>query len=1403
MMIHTAAECADVSKMALSGKRITSADGLSGNTVYDIVQDGDGFVWMGAAYGLCRYDGYSFVNYYSLSNDPARKIEATTGNLYPDQEQGLLWIHTSTFTFACYDLKTGRFADYTGRGDENRPFHRFMRSGNDMWMYDTHSGIRRVSRCDGKFVCTDYNVENKRLPSNYVTRMVEDGRHGIWALTSKGLVRIDSTGRAVTVAAGRSYIMGNEYRGNVVCLSEGNTVEMFSPDGRLLRKTVIPQDLGNVRVIRSNFVWQDRWMIFSGDTYCIDLKTWKATKPAEYQVSNGLLLDAADGYFFESNGTGKLWIFGPDGQMKELSLLPEAGGTAERRRKYTIRRGKDGLFYIASYGNGLFIYDPAGGAIRHFSASDPQAVIDSDYLTCLFIDRQGNLWVAQDAAGVALISVSQQSLADFILPAPEHRGDWANWVRMVAHGTDGNIILSTKDNKMHTLDPKAGRITQTVATKACAFAYMTDRDGHTWIATRGDGLYVDGRRYSKYDRGKHIPSSDFYDIKMGARGRVWLASYENGLIMTRYENGGRLKFSKFLDRNINESRLHQLELDPEGRLWIASSNGLYVVDTKLKDITDDDFKCFNTANGMFPFDEMRCLRFIKGHLWAGGKGSGAVKYKVGTDLRMTERTVITAKEGLADNTICSIIDDSYGNIWVATESGLSRIYDSDMKVKTYMTGSSPEQNCYSEGCALKLDDGRIAFGTRYGLTVIRPKRSYDGESKAPSPVCITDMRINGISVCDSNRLERTVNNMERISLKHNENTISLSFSNFEYTGIESALYQYYLEGSDKDWRPMTSVNHVEYGNLDPGTYTFHLRALSNDRWSGEKTLTVIVHQPWYNTWWAWLMYLVAAAALGLYIYNNARERLRLHQQMKLEKQLTEFRLGFFTNITHEFRTPLAIILGAIDKLGESGTPSKAALQTARRGTRRLLRLVNMLMEFRKVNTGNMRLRVERGDIITFLHDIYQDFWSMARQKEVKTTFLPFDRHYEVAFDRQMVETMVYNLLSNAVKYTPQRGCIAMNVKLDGTQIRIIVEDNGPGIGDDRLGSLFKPFMQGNVSQGGMGIGLYTAHRMATLHKGELTYRRATPEGGSVFTLSLPACDDVYTPDDYLKARAIDMQEKEAAAEATEAARDGSDEIIRELLPEALNDIAIAIIEDDADMMEQISGEIGRFFRINRHPTGRDGLERVKEDMPALVICDVMLPDIGGYEIVKQLKADAATAHIPVIMLTALDDDSHRLRCYEAGADDYMVKPCNFRLLVTRAVQLIRKSQRPQKPRNTETATRAPRIITSVADKNFMEKMNLIISQRISDPNLTIDQIAAALNMGRTKFFAKTKELTGVSPNKYLQNERMRIAADLLAEGELTVAEISYKVGILDASYFNKCFKARYGVVPSRYGRENE
>ena len=374
---------------------------------------------------------------------------------------------------------------------------------------------------------------------------------------------------------------------------------------------------------------------------------------------------------------------------------------------------------------------------------------------------------------------------------------------------------------------------------------------------------------------------------------------------------------------------------------------------------------------------------------------------------------------------------------------------------------------------------------------------------------ITDLAINGISIYEAENeqfLTKALNYTREISLPHDKNSLNIHFSNFDYPHIQNAMYQYYLEGIDNTWRPMTSINHAEFSDLNPGSYTLHIRTrIGSNQWSEENLLHITICQPWYNTVWAWCIYLLIICGAGVLYYRSWRRNFELNQQIALEKQMSDFRINFFTHISHEFRTPLAIIQSAVEKMmtkGE-GYASKNSIYTLSRGTKRLQRLINQLMEFRKINTGNMKLNVEKGEIIGFVRAIYNDIYTVAKQKDITMNFTPWTSNHEILFDQEKVETIVYNLLSNAVKYTPDKGIISVKLYQENNIVFFSVEDNGPGIKPEREADLFKPFMHGYASKGGMGIGLYTAHQMAEIHKGSLTYERSKDLGGSRFCLALP------------------------------------------------------------------------------------------------------------------------------------------------------------------------------------------------------------------------------------------------------------------------------------------------------------
>lgn len=647
---------------------------------------------------------------------------------------------------------------------------------------------------------------------------------------------------------------------------------------------------------------------------------------------------------------------------------------------------------------------------------------------------------------------------------------------------------------------------------------------------------------------------------------------------------------------------------------------------------------------------------------------------------------------------------------------------------------------------------------------------------------ITDLAINGISIYEAENeqfLTKALNYTREISLPHDKNSLNIHFSNFDYPHIQNAMYQYYLEGIDKTWRPMTSINHAEFSDLNPGSYTLHIRTrIGSNQWSEENLLHITICQPWYNTVWAWCIYLLIICGAGVLYYRSWRRNFELNQQIALEKQMSDFRINFFTHISHEFRTPLAIIQSAVEKMmtkGE-GYASKNNINTLSRGTKRLQRLINQLMEFRKINTGNMKLNVEKGEIIGFVRAIYNDLYTVAKQKDVTMNFTPWTSNHEMLFDQEKVETIVYNLLSNAVKYTPDKGIISVKLYLENNIVFFSVEDNGPGIKPERKADLFKPFMHGYASKGGMGIGLYTAHQMAEIHKGLLTYERSKDLGGSRFCLALPNDTGKYQPEDIIEKKALDDHSID---------KDEIEMIVKEMTPKAINNVTVMVIEDDPDMLDQIKSELSVYFHVETFMNGKTGYENIRKIKPALLISDIQLPEMIARALqfvamelkAKQKAEEKAQQEKALGQETTLKENAPLEKAEQSSCGEViLVKP----------VKELKKNE--------------PTLLMSTLDKKFKDKLEAIVAQHIGDNNFNVDRLAELLSLGRTTVYNRTKSIMGVSPNIYIQNERLRIAAKLLLEGEYTVSEISEKVGFSDSTYFYKCFKNKFGIAPSKYGK---
>ena len=1411
----------DAHHIQLDATRLSVKDGLSCNTIKSVEQDRDGFIWLATSNGMSRYDGYRFKNYSEFDYQGTSQSNSSISLIMKDENYGHIWGYSSNSILCCYDLETAHFSDYFHIDNTTQLLSKRFKSTNGIWVFSSDFGARYVTFKDGKLNAYDFTPQNGKLAGTKQLAFAEDEKHNIWIASNKGLNLVTPDLKSTLLLKNKSIKVITCNGSKTAVLTDKGEAMVYNPQGKLILHSTLPSMMGSVSKSRASFFWQGEWYIFTEqETFAMNLKTGVFHKPA-IQIPNAMDKNPMKSYYFLYDKEGYAYLFSKKSNLfRKFQFLKDKSLINSRDKNFTAAEDAQGKVFITSYGSGLFVFNPKDNNLDHFSISDKEPILHTDFLLNVFIDRSNCIWIAT-GEGVYCCHEQKGLNTEFIKMDNNNFNEWSSYVRYIRQISADKLYISTKNCNNYIYDLTSQKATFLEKTKTCVYSYAIDRKGRSWKGTRGDGLYVGDICYNKHDKQHFIPENNIYDIIFDKKDRVWIATWGKGLLITHpyQQDVQHLQFDAYLNQNGKEAKIHDLLMDSHDRLWASTDNGVAMINTHSTKIDDKNILRFNESNKQLPANEILCgIEAKDGSLWFG-TNKGVLKCNYDAQKQQLSYQIFNKENGLSNNSIRSLAEDRFGNIWIGTEEGLSRLNEKTFDIRSYQLGNKIQNNYFTENCGLQLSDGRIAFGLASSLLMITPTIDKKDRTGAHMKAIVTDMNINGISIYDKEYegiLSKALNYTQEITLPSDKNSISVFYSNFDFPHIKNAIYQYYLEGIDKTWRPMTSINHADFSDLNPGHYTLHIRTLvASNQWSEENKLDIIIQQPWYNTWLAWMIYILIFGGIGFLFYRGWRRNFDLNQQMEMEKQMHDFRIEFFTHITHEFRTPLNIIQSAVEKITfkEEGHASKNTLLTLNRGTKRLLRLINQLMEFRKINTGNMKLTIEEGDIILFIRNIYNDLRQVAVQKGINMSFTPWANSYKMYFDTNKVESIVYNLLSNAIKYTPDKGTIEIKLSLADTYIKLSIEDNGPGIKPEREQDLFKPFMHGYVSKGGMGIGLYTAYQMAILHKGTLTYHHSTNLGGSLFTFTLPTDKELYDAADFIVAKAIDENSVN---------KEDIDLIVKEMTPEAINDITVMVIEDDPDMMEQIKSELSVYFHIEAFMNGKTGYDNIKTIKPALLICDIMLPGMSGYEIVSNMKADPATQDIPVIMLTAFDDANHILKAYKNFVDDYMVKPCNFKLLIARALQFVAMDIKEKKEKIVEEKKKAeevstaktpttkakegasteevPTLLMSPLDKKFKDKFTAIVAQHISDSTFNIDRLAELLNLGRTTVYNRTKSIMGVSPNTYIQNERLRIAAELLLEGEYTISEISDKAGFSDATYFYKCFKNKYGVAPSKYGK---
>ena len=1083
--------------------------------------------------------------------------------------------------------------------------------------------------------------------------------------------------------------------------------------------------------------------------------------------------------------TGRLiWIDRESGRQVLMQVFAPDLVPLVDSRKYVVCTTHDGHYtWVSTNGCGLTLYNHRTAEVRHITAQS--GIIATDFIIAMIMDDEGNLFACNDAHGVDVIATPQTNEDQLLLfaDAPLFR---ANRVAALCPLGDGVLVCNSVGNVLW-LD--------TATLQMQVYAPMDGRDVHTalrtsdstdWVGTRQLGLRNNrGGRYTNAPTDpRSIASNNVIDIYEDTDHRLWVANYTATLDM-KTDSG-------FLHFFPEAKGFRVLLQDRRGRMWAGSKNGLYVFYPHRLIDHPEAFMLPLTGEQIEYSDISDLCEDESGNMWVSTLGDGVYCMQGDTIL-----THINAAAGLISDYVHSLIIDYRGTVWMATNRGITCYMPSTGDMMHVYDSYNLLHNIYSDHAAVRLSDGRLLFGTDEGISVFVPGQTVAAKILRPH---LTELLVNNTPWTQLYRQSGAVYNRDRVTLRHNENTLTFRFSSFNYHTTVGTLYSYRLEGYDREWSDLQPYSFAQYRNLRPGQYVFRVRAFNSNNPGEECSLIVTIRRPWWATWWAILLYVIAAVLLTWEMLRQFRRMEALRNKLTVEQQLTEYKMLFFTNISHEFRTPLTIIRSAIDRIASlKNIPAdmRQPIASMQVSTERMMRLISQLMSYRMAQKGTLQLHLEQTDAVDFLREIYLNFYLWAERKHITLDFKMTHKSYTMPIDKGVMEMVAYNLISNALKYTPQGGHIILRVAVENGQLSFSVTDDGIGLSPERSQHVFDAYMHTSFSSANSaGIGLHFTRTLVELHHGTISYAPAQP-AGSVFTVSIPATSEAYNPSEFMTAEQQAHNEAIAMPDLERVKPSETDATSNQ----PLNDRHVLIVDDDEQLRSYIASLLSQYFHVETADDGVDAWRRIEQRHPDLVVSDVMMSVLDGYELVSRIRANEATRSIPVILLSALTTNEKRVRAMKLGADAYLTKPFDTNVLITTCQSLLQRHEQLKQSFAGEVVGHKqalPEIVVEQRDSKFLKDLERLTRTNLTNPQLSVDYLSDKLGMGRTLFFKRVKTLTGMTPADYIRTIRMQQAAELLSDDKLTVAEVSYKVGIDDAHYFIKLFKQMYGITPKKY-----
>lgn len=1350
--------------------------GLSSSTCVEIFQDKEGFLWFGTIDGLNKYNGYEFEIFRPIVNDKY-SISNNRINAITEDHLGYLWIGTSN-GLNVFDKKAQKF--YKIILDKNINVKSNLREEINCLKFDNAKKILWVGSKNGllKIDLSTFSNEFQNLKSLRYTASLRNSN----ALDNNNIsnLLLDKKGQLWIGTAGNNL---HKYNAKTNLFDRLNinfeTNQFFDhlPKQILLDTNGefwIGNDLGHLYIY--NPITR-QYKKVSSDSYSVPIFHL-------YQDNKDLIWVATD-------GEGLYLLDKQKGLVKHLVQNPDDPFSLPNNQPSKVLQDKEGTYWIATYNKGvskLALFKSSFG--HHFYKAQSSSSLSTKIAQSVFQDSQQRIWIGTDGGGLDLYDDTKETYKHYKNIPSNSNSLSSNKILYVTEGDNGDLWVCTWDRGLNQFNPDTGQTKRFLNDPKNLFSIgqntvwcaAKDKQKRLWLGTSLAGLNLFDTQTERFYRFKNNPNSQkslisnfVFSLFVDSKDRLWVGT-SIGLCYVNLDKLAsripkKIQFEEIKIKNVQGNRVNQVIEDYKGNIWIGTDMGLFQLD----------------------------------------------KY-------LNLRKSYSSSSGLPNNLVVGLQEDSNKNIWISTKSGLSLLNPKSGKIINFNVHDGLQGLEFQSKSIVKTFDGRIIAGGINGFNLFNPNDIVLNSNRVKpifSGIKLFNQKVNaGDTINNRVLFKNDLNSLDKLKLAYNEGHISINFVALNYLNPERVKYAYKMSGLDNEYINADNNRIANYANLPPGSYTFEVMAAIDGQWdnAGKTKIQIIVSPPFWKSWWAYVFYMVALGALawfGLQYYTK-----QLNEEK--ERELDQLKLKFFINVSHEFRTPLTLILNPVEKILTNFSDAEEVKRSAaiiQKSSKRLLYLVDQLLDLRKMDLGKSQLEIAGLDIVKFSKETFFLFEDLAKTKNIRFIFESSQKQYYGNFDADKIEKILANLLSNAIKFTDNNGIITLSLseafaddkgyfrpKVNRRMIQITVSDTGIGFKKKQLKEVFQRFFHADSSKTGTGIGLNYTKSLVELHKGTISVESKYKEG-TTFSIQLPA--DLKADGKNIKktdAIVADGKNMNALSSASyEIAITDLSVNAEQLNSESdKNKPLVLIIEDNKVLRNHLKEELSEHFKIKEAVNGIAGLEKIRKYFPDVIISDVMMPKMDGFELCHQLKNDFEISHIPILLLTARNLDEDVAKGYETGADAYLSKPFNISVLKARVNNLLEARKRSRERfASLGSIIPASDITINSLDEKFLDKASKAVVDNVTNIDFSLDDLLKILNMGRSQFYRKISSLTGQNPSNFIRTIKLKYAAELLISNSYSIKEVAHNCGFNSTAYFTKTFKEVFNVTPSQYIEENK